>query len=354
MHVMVIPADRGGCGYLRLIWPGQAVSLVRPDWTVSIVHPERVQAGFLDGKFVGVKGFPDPLPDVLVMQRVGTPGQFEVLKWASQNGIAVVLDFDDAMWAIDRENMAWAAWNIASGPKAQHWRYCDDAAKIADLVTVTTDHLARRYGRHGRVDVINNYVPQAATDLPMQENEVFTAGWAGFTQTHPGDVRVSRPAAEAVLAAGGRLRVIADAPGAAREWGLDPSQVDSVPPQRLGPDYFGSLSALDLMLIGLRDTPFNRAKSTLKAIEAGAAGVPSIAPDNPPHRALARAGFPITLVQSDAEWAEQAARYARMPADARQAHRLAVRAATRACWTIEDNAEHWAQAWERAHRRKHG
>src|SRR5690606_15669216 len=112
--------------------------------------------------------------------------------------------------------------------------------------------------KHGRTEVIPNFVPQAAVDLPLpQANEVFTAGWAGYTKTHPGDCEVSSPAAEAVLDAGGALRGIADRDGLAKEWGLDPSVVEEVPPRKLGPDYFTALAGLDLMLVGLRDTTFN-------------------------------------------------------------------------------------------------
>lgn len=352
MHVMVIPADRGGCGYYRLIWPGQAVSAARPDWTVSIVAPEKVQSGFVDGKFVGVKGFPDPLPDLLVMQRVGTPGQLAVLRWAHEQGIATVLDFDDAMWCIDKDNLAWRSWNLANR-HSQHWKICDTAAEIADLITVTTDGLARRYGRrHGRTEVIPNCVPFSATEIPrLEDNEVFTAGWAGFTKTHPGDCQVSKPATKAVLEAGAALRVIADAEGAAEEWGIDPALVDSVPPQRLGPEWYRNLSALDLMLVGLRDTPFNRAKSFLKVLEAGSMGVPSIAPDNPPHRALAKAGFPVTLASSPSEWYDAAKMHVAEDADAKSLRMLAVWQAVQSDWTIEGNAERWAQAWERALRR---
>jgi hypothetical protein len=353
---MVVPADRGGCGYYRCIWPAQAVSQVRPDWTVSIVQPEKIQAGFVDGKFVGVKGFPDPLPDLLVMQRVGTPGQLEVMRWASQNGVATVLDFDDAMWCIDKNNAAWKSWNMAN-PHNQHWKICETAAQIADLVTVTTDALASHYGKkHRRTEVLPNCIPLATTQLALpEENEIFTAGWAGYTQTHPNDCKVSAPAAKAVLEQGGALRVVADARGAAAEWGIGPAHVDSVPPQKLGPDYYSALARLDLMLVGLQDTPFNRSKSALKVLEAAAMGVPSIAPNNPPHRVLAKTGFPVLLASTPTEWADAAKEIKHRwdtgsPLEIREEMTSAVQEGH----TIEGNAERWAQAWERAMKRKHG
>lgn len=350
-HVVVIPADRAGCGYYRCIWPAQAVSLVRPDWTVEIRPPEKVVAGFKNGRLVQVKGL-DPLPDLVVMQRVGTRGQLAVLREAHRRGAATIVDFDDAMWSIDTGNAAFAAWNRAN-PFDQHWSICDEAAQVVDLVTCTTESLARRYSRrHFRVEVIPNCIPKAATELPgSDENEFFTAGWSGFTATHPGDCTISKPATKAVLEMGGRLRVVADAAGAAKEWGLDPSMVDSISPQALGPEYYKAISTLDLMLVGLRDTPFNKAKSYLKVLEAGAMGVPSIAPDNPPHRTLAKTGFPVTLVASPSEWYDAAKRIAQIGQDRGDEWVQMVNevwAAVQYDHTIEGNAERWATAWERA------
>lgn len=348
MRVAVVPADRAGCGYYRLIWPAQAVSLVRRDWEVEIRPPETVQAGFYQGRFVGVRGL-DPLPDLLVMQRVGTPGQLAVLKWAREQGVATVVDYDDAMWCIDKDNTAYASWNRYN-PHGQHWKICDDATQYASVVTVTTEALARRYGRrHHRTEVIPNCIPYAATEIPgHEENDVFTAGWAGFTKTHPGDCRVSKPATETILKGNGRLRVIADAAGAATEWDLPEATVDSIPPQKLGPDYYKAISSLDLMLVGLKETPFNRAKSFLKVLEAGAMGVPSIAPDNPPHRALARTGFPVALASTPGEWEDAAVLAMKRWLEDPDAVRAEIWHAVRDNWTIEGNAERWAQAWERA------
>lgn len=353
-HVMVIPSDRGGCGHYRQIWPGQAVAATRPDWQVDVVAPESVQAGFVSGKFVGMKGFPDPLPDLLVMQRVGTPGQLAALRWAQERGVATVIDFDDAMWCIDKGNSAWESWN--SPTSVQSWRLCDEAATLADLVTVTTEGLANRYGRkHGRTEVIPNFVPHAATEIPRSdENERFTAGWAGFTKTHPGDCKISAPAAQAILDNGGALRVVADAPGAAAEWGVDPSLVDNIPPQPLGAEYYKALGLLDLMLVGLQPTTFNQSKSTLKVLEAGSQAVPAIAAATRPHRELVKRGFPLTTVESPSEWADAAKQYASLDGDDKLALEHAVWLATQTEHTIEGNAERWAQAWERAMKRRNG
>src|SRR5690606_6564012 len=162
--------DRTGCGQYRCFWPAQAVALARPDWTVEVRGGDTIQAGLgRDGRLLGVRGI-EELPDVYVTQRVGTPGQPAVLRWLAEQGVATVVDFDDAMWCIDRGNVAWESWNRPN-PHGQHWRICEEAARAADLVTVTTEGLARHYGP--RAQVIPNYVPRAAVELPAPEgNEV--------------------------------------------------------------------------------------------------------------------------------------------------------------------------------------
>lgn len=348
MHVVIVPADYSGCGSYRLIWPGEVVRSVEPDWQVDIIAPGDVQVGAVGDVLLGVRGL-DPLPDVLVMQRVGSPKQLFAMRWAQERGVKVVVDFDDAMWCIDKRNAAASYWIRQD----QHWKFCDEAARIADLVTVTTEGLARRYGKHGRVEIIPNAIPEAALDLGSLRGNydpVFTAGWAGFTRTHPDDCRVSAPAARAVLDQGGRLRVVADAPGAEAEWGLDEGVVDGLPPQPIGSDYFRSLSTMDLMLVGLRPSRFNDSKSFLKVLEAGSQGVPAIAPANRPHRELRSAGYPVELADSPSEWASLGKRFA-TDASWREEKEQQTRQAIKA-WTIQSRADYWSRAWTRALNRK--
>lgn len=350
MRVAVLPGDNGGCGNLRMRWPAEAVRAVRPDWEITVYQPRGdVQVGLdRNQKVVAVRI--DPLPDVMVLQRTGSPVLAGVAEFMMERGVAVVADFDDAMWCIDRDNIAWPAWNMnrRMGPTRMHWSFCDHVAERVDLVTVTTDGLARRYGKHGRCEIIPNGVPKFAMEsLSWRDryDPTFTVGWAGYTGTHPGDCQVSEGAATAVVEAGGRARVVADAEGAARAWGVD---VDDVPPQPPR-DYYAALSCMDVMLVGLRDTPFNRCKSFLKVLEAAAVNVPSIAAATAPHRALWKTGFPVMLAESPAEWREAALWLMKEPlalADMR-----AALFDTMPAHMIENRAEEWARAWERARKR---
>lgn len=339
MRVAVLPGDNGGCGTYRMTEVAAAVRAVRPAWSIRTYAPKgellvhwHAQKGVIEVDI-------DPLPDVIVMQRTGTAVLAGVAAWLQARGVAVVMDMDDAMWTIDKANVAWAAWNNPHRHRGQHWSWCDRVAETADLVTVTTEHLARRYGRHGRVEVLPNRIPDAWV-VPQDTAPIGTGGWAGYLATHPGDAAVAAPAAQVFT----DLRVMGEEPTRiGREWGT--AAVTGIPAAPLGPEYFKGLSRLGTMLVGLRQSSFNRAKSTLKVLEAAAAGVPSIAAATPPHVSLQREGFPVLLASTPDEWKQHAVRLQ---------HRIEhedMRAQVRAAmpgYVMSAQAEQWALAWERA------
>lgn len=356
MRISVIPADNGGCGNYRLRWPAEAVAKLRPDWEVKIHEPRGdVKVGMNHAGevvYMDLGWGEGVLPDLVVLQRTGTPVLAGVARFLKDNGTAVVVDFDDAMWCIQRANVAWQSWNMERAVKPQHWRYCDQVADMADLVTVTTTGLASRYGKHGRVEVLPNALP----DLAFEVNSIrrnfdpaLTFGWAGFTATHPRDCEVSAPAARAAYDAGLLLRVVGDGEGAARNWGIPLHDVDDLGAQGSMPDYYAALSSMDVMLVGLQDNPFNQRKSYLKVLEAASQGVVSIAANTQPHRELARSGFPVLLADSPADWRDHAERLIKDPRIV-QHNRLVLRTHI-LNHRMSARAQFWAEAWERAVRR---
>jgi hypothetical protein len=264
-------------------------------------------------------------------------------------GVAVVTDSDDAMWAIDKKNTAWDYWNGGKGP--HHWSWLDTAAKEADLTTVTTAYLERRYGGHGRCEVLPNCVPgDLATMLESVRDSLDqtpTVGWAGFTATHPGDLTVcGRAVREVHEDTGCIVRVIGDAPGAGHDWGMPPQSVEHVNPTPIGLPYYTALTTLDVGLVPLRDTPFNRGKSYLKALEYAAAGVAVVASPTPANRELAKT-VPMLLAETDVQWYDAITYLVEHP-EARQEQVHRARAAVFESHTYEANAERWAGSWERA------
>lgn len=348
-RVVVLPSDESACGYYRMRLPAGAVQQARPDWTVEMYRPSDVVLGTdASGALQAVQGIPDPHQiDLLVMQRVASRAQVEFVRWARNQGAAVVIDSDDAMWCIPLDNTAHAVWNGG----VYDWRCLDAAATIADVTTVTTPALARRYGKHGRSEVLPNCVPaeleDALPDVRADLDPRPTVGWAGFTATHPGDLQVCGSSVRDAQADTGCLvRVVGDAPGASRDWGMPDGTMDWVRPTPLGLPYYTALSTIDIGLVPLQQNLFNKSKSWLKALEFAACGAAVVASDTPSNRELSKT-VPILLVNSPREWYDAITLLVNEP-NLRADRAALAREAVFSLHTYEANADSWVQVWARA------
>jgi glycosyltransferase involved in cell wall biosynthesis len=361
MRVLAIPSDTGACGSYRVHWPARAVALARPDWDVRTVNPRTFQFARnpYTREFV-VRGLDLDGVDVVHLQRVGSPNSVEFMRWCQRQGVAVVVDFDDAMWAIDRDNVAWRDWN-GRGPRGDdvHWRWCDDAARVADLVTVTTSALAKRYGEHGRTEVIPNYLPDRALaswddirDRRAKRNgDPVRIGWAGSLGVHPHDLDVAAPAvAWAVRELGAELHVVGGGGDrAAKAFGLDPHEVTVHPAVSLA-DYHAALDVFDVGIVPLADSKFNAAKSWLKALEYAGRGLAVVASETPANRLLGKAVSAVSVVSTVGAWKfalEELVTHPPALWDAQTQARDAARHLT-----LEVRANDWAKAYERAAARR--
>lgn len=350
-RVVVLPADESACGYYRMRLPAGAVQLAEPDWTVEVYRPSEVLLGVgPDGGLWSVKGIPDPdTIDLIVMQRVANQAQVDLLKWFQGRGTAIVLDVDDAMWCIEPENSAYQSWNSDT----HNWRFLDAAAALADIVTVTTPYLAQRYGKRGHGVVLPNCVPRdLEANLPFIReslDQTPTIGWAGFTSTHPGDLTVVGNAVKQVVADTSCLvRVVGDAEGAARDWGVD--SVDPVEPTKIGLPYYTALTTMDIGLVPLLPNRFNNGKSYLKALEYAACGVAVVASPTPANQEL-RKSLGIAIAKSEEDWYAHITRYIHNP-DWREELVQTAKQNVYRHHTYEVNAHHWVDAWNRAINRR--
>lgn len=359
MRVHLLPGDQGACGHYRLAWPGQAVSN-EGEHSVSLSEPGSVQMRMTRGlrgpaRFE-VRGLPDDGVDVAVVQRIGSENGVRLIQHLQGQGVAVVLDADDALWAIDPDNSSHRAWN----GRPHHWKWMDEAARLADLVTVTTPALAARYGEHGRVEVIPNYLPTGAlaTDAELESRvgrrTPPRVGWAGTLKSHPHDLPVSHPAVHAARGLGAEVHVLGDGIGVHDAWGLPYEQVirhPAVPLDR----YHRALDALDVGLVPLAESPFNAAKSWLKALEYAGRGIPSIVSPTPANRSLSEWLLGVRVVETPYLWPvavqDLLEALAAEPGSA-LAMAWSLREEVLRSFTIEGQTAAWTSAWERAVNRR--
>lgn len=346
MKVYVYPADVGGCGYYRLIWP--SLALKRAGHEVKIVHPSHHQkmTGGKDatGRLVQISAPSDA--DVIVFQRLTSEAIVEGIEIMRQNGIAVVIDIDDDMDAIDSRNPAFAVLHPKTMGKFSeyNWENAKRACAAATLVTVSTQALLPRYATHGRGVVLHNCVPEALLKIDHAGRaEPRTIGWGGSLHSHPDDPHVCGPAMGRLQRLGHRFKVVGPPHGIGKAFQLDEAAV-CTGPVPIG-NYPHEVTKLSVGVAPLADTRFNGAKSWLKMLEYAALGVPCIGSPRNEYRRLHARGVGL-LARDPRDWY----RLGRMllEDDARREELSQAGRAAVAGLTIEGNAWRWWEAWVRA------
>ncbi len=199
MRIKIFPSDRTGCGFYRCAEPGRVVSELTADVEVEMVYEEDEEGGLevtLSGRIgaervVSVK---DPECDVLVLQRPAHRHLIESIPHIQAYGTAVVVDYDDDFDSLHPRNQAYTHYQPETNPQLNKiWAKL--ASELADLVTVTTPALRKRYGEHGRAAILPNCIPEWYLKVdPFWPDEFSTKrpsiGWAGNPHSHPGDLEI--------------------------------------------------------------------------------------------------------------------------------------------------------------------
>lgn len=353
MKIAVVPSDTGACGYFRLIWPAEAVRSVRPDWTVDVYRPQDVKIA-MGPRGLAVRGLDPRDLDLAIFQRVGTSRQVDLVRALQAQGIAVAVDVDDALYCIDPDSGSYAAWNDRAS--ATHWSNLEEACRRADLVTVTTDALARHYARHSRVERIPNGLPDRAyvepSPLAVLLNRI-DIGWSGVAASHPHDLEVVGDALANVLRDDPQVhvKIVGDGEWAARVLQVPPSRLTDV--GRVGLDeYHEALSGVDIGIVPLADSKFNEAKSSLKALEYLGVGARVVASPTPANIELSlSAGTDALALAKTPEGWEHALRQQIAAVRWHREHGTEPGRDVR-YMSILGRAEEWATAWERAAARR--
>jgi glycosyltransferase involved in cell wall biosynthesis len=240
--------------------------------------------------------------DVIVAQRWNKHDGLPVWRRARTPYSRLVFELDDDLWNITAEN--WNAYQLYNRPDIRD--AVEHAAETADLVTVSTEPLAqvlREVAGHDRVTVLPNCVPDWALDLPRPRRERPRVGWQGGASHGIDVLDVAAPV----------RRFLKRFPG----WDLQLNGEDYretfaapenrmfhvpwIPVYRQPEEYFASVD-FDIGLCPLYPTRFSKSKSWLKPLEYAARGIPSVASDIEPYRALITHGTDGFLVKRDHEW----------------------------------------------------
>lgn len=339
---MVWPADEGACGFYRLRGPAEVLQHLGHDVEIMPMNAEMpaVYSEDLETGVRQIKRILPPATDTVVFQRVVLWKVADAIPLLRGHGIRVVVDFDDDLRNVHRDNPAiWAA-DHKLNPE-MNWQHAQRAAAAADLVTASTPEVAQVYGKHGRVTVIPNCIPERYLDIPRYEGPP-RAIWPGWIDPHPGDAEVTRGAvARAVQRAGATFLNVG--PGGVEDAFGFSSKVASTGWVEFS-HYPEAVAQATMSVAPLADSVFNRSKSWLKALESIAVGVPVVASPLPAYEALARqADGAVLIAKNPRRWEGMVHRLLTDPAHTADLSSRGRTAAKR--WTIESNIDRWAEAW---------
>jgi hypothetical protein len=346
--IVLYPADEFGCGKIRLEWPAEQLNRAGADIILVGAADRHVRITMANDHVQRVD-VPDGV-EVVVFQRVTHSYIVEAISHLRARGIAVVVDIDDDLAAIDPNNPAWSLLHpehIRKGqigdkgqPYLHSWLNTAEACKRATLVTVSTPGLLARYAAHGRGHVLSNYLADHYYHAKHLDSARIV--WPAALHSHPNDPATVGSALNRLISEGADFGVVGPPNGVGRAFGLlrDP-EGHGVPID----DYPAAVAEFGIGICPLADTLFNSRKSWLKPLELSACGVPWVASPRAEYVKLHRYGAGM-MAQKPKDWY-------------RQLHRLIKSAALReelseagqqiaAQLSMAANAWRYLEAWERA------
>jgi hypothetical protein len=338
VKVLVYPADKYGCGHFRMIWPGEELKKDGHDVEIITAQNRHVTI-HLEGETVVDA---DIEADVVVFQRLTHKYLAQVVPILRKKGVAVVIDIDDDLNAIDPNNPAWGLVHPKDTGSPHSWRNLNQACRDATLVTVSTPALLDVYAKHGRGHLLPNYLPDVYDDIPHEDSDVI--GWPASYHSHPSDPNVVGGAVSRLVSEGYAFRMVGDASGAGKAFSLPedpPGKPCSVH------EWPNAVASLGIGIAPLADTRFNRSKSWLKPLEMCAAGVPWVASPRAEYERLHALGAGLTAERPRVWYRllRQLAESSQRRTELSESGRAVARSLR-----LADHAWKWLEAWERAYK----
>ena len=277
---------------------------------------------------------PDYDPSIFVGQRLDRPDPLEVWKLLKGH-YGLVYEMDDDPFSVDVVNtQAYPSYKDGVTLKT-----IAEGARVADLVTVTTEPLAEVFRKlNPDVRVVPNCIPASVLAIERPRHERLTIGYAAGS-SHLRDLAMIARTWDSVWRETGTRghfvgtdfrRMIGHEAFDATPWEPDPLA------------YYTKID-FDIGLAPISPCTFSDSKSHLKALEYAALGIPVVASDCPAYRDFVVHGVTGFLVSTQDEWRE-----ALMTLTGDEGLREAMGAKARELagdWTLERNWWRWAECY---------
>ena len=339
MRVLAMPADKTGCGFYRIQEPCRVLKEYG-DFHIDVDDPDKKQSITKAGRSplnnritsIGALDY-----DVVVMQMPSRQDALDGIPLMQEQGIAVVAEFDDDYWAMDKGHFMRGEENN---------RYMMKACAMADLVTVTTPALARKIASatDTTVRVLRNCIPKSYLSVDGMKHEETVVGWSGNPHTHPGDLEVTRGAVARACRANGAKFYTVGGELAVTLLGFEDREAlnQGWVPLDLYPS---ALKYMDIGIIPLKNNEFNESKSYLKGLEYASLGIPFVASPSPEYKMLAHEGIGC-IATTGPDWYRKLTHM--MTSDFYREGLIGRGLEFAVRNTYEHRAWEWAEAWAKA------
>ncbi len=267
-----------GDNYHRLIWPARELARQAPHWRVINMLAEAEDHYAWAEK-----------ADLLVLSQSLDLDLLPVIERRRARGLKTLAEYADNFY--DPPLTSNAAGHMSTPLSCQRYEL---VLAACDAIIVTGPGLealiAERFP-HKEIHILENHYPEALPDFESvwrPPGNEFAVGWGG-SAGHVADVLSIMPLLGRLASARPRLRVhLMGEQGLASHAPIPPDQLVFRPWGDMEA-YFQFLDGLDLGVVPLIDTPFNRCRSDIKAIEMISRGVLPLLPAGLPYEGLLRA-----------------------------------------------------------------
>jgi glycosyltransferase involved in cell wall biosynthesis len=221
--------------------------------------------------------------DVLVLQRHCSPAAELLVHEFHRKGKKVIYDVDDWLRGIPPYWPAYDTyWNRGKGTPAEQLLFHERIARNADLITCTTWPLAEKmleYKEQDRIRIVPNCVMWADWDtvIPVERQSPRpVVGWFGLPYYWHSWSQMVDAVEGAVEDVDADLAILGypEVTHLLSDRILSRTWIEPMTTMRDFGEMRRMIATFDVGIAWVADTPFNRCKSPLRALQYGAAGVP--------------------------------------------------------------------------------
>lgn len=275
--VGVYPYFWSGSQHYRLDLPGRALKEAGHEVYVCSSLTNRSDQTIV-GLFEDGRRVEDA--DIIILSTLMTGDLKDIVLRARAAGQLVIGDLEDDYWALEEDNIAYRGTDPEISPfinRAHLW----EILHACDAIMCSTTSLAERMSDHPEVVVLPNMVDLELWDTNRDLTGNAVVGWTGNTLYRQNDLRlIAKVVGPFVNDNEIPFVHIGDRPGAAKLadlLGINPELMILQPASKF--DDFVNLvreSPINIGIVPLVDSEFNRAKSCVKGMEFAAAGIPFV------------------------------------------------------------------------------